>query len=72
MSKRIDLETFQSIGFIQETDSKEVMQCMFDVTVCNENNVCIVGFTPSKEEGIPYKYCVDFTEVLKTLEGENG
>lgn len=68
MAKYMHNKMFECRGFINILDSMGIKPCKFIVTVSNDKH-CTVSFAPSEEANIPIQYTVDFTKVLKTLEG---
>ena len=67
MAKYMHSKRFNCKGFIQNIDNMDMARCDFIVTVSNDNH-CTVSFAPD-DRGLPIQYCVDFTKVLKALEG---
>jgi hypothetical protein len=68
MSKYMHNKMFECKGSISNLDSMGMMPCKFIVTVSNDKH-CTVSFAPDEKADIPIQYSVDFTKVLKSLEG---
>lgn len=67
MAKQMKNKLFKVKGFIQEINSMDMAKVDFRVLVTNDSH-CTVSIIPD-EERISIQYSVDFTEVLKALEG---
>ena len=68
MSKYIHTKQFICRGLVQNINERTMVPCKFNVTVSNDNH-CTVSFIPEKGQNIPIQYSVDFTKVLRALEG---
>ena len=69
MAKEMTNRVFECKGLIQDIKTLRMDEFKFKVTVSNDSH-CMVSFMPMFNE-FPIQYCVDFTEVLKALEGKN-
>ena len=67
MAKQMKNKLFKVKGFIQEINSMYMAKVDFRVLVTNDSH-CTVQIIPD-EKRISIQYSVDFTEVLKALEG---
>ena len=70
MAKYMHGKQFKVKGFIQDVTSMDMAKTDFIVTVSNDKH-CTVSVAPDNET-IPIQYCIDFTKVLRAMEGENG
>ena len=68
MAKEMTNKLFECRGLIQDVKTLRMGEFKFKVTVSNDSH-CTVSFMPMFNE-FPIQYCVDFTEVLKALEGK--
>lgn len=68
MAKEMTNRVFECRGLIQDVRTLRMDEFKFKVTVSNDSH-CTVSFMPMFNE-FPIQYCVDFTEVLKALEGK--
>lgn len=68
MAKYMHGKQFKVKGFIQNVNNMDMARTDFVVTVSNDNH-CTVSVVPDNET-IPIQYCVDFSKVLKALEGK--
>lgn len=68
MAKEMKNRVFDCKGLIQDVRTLRMDEFKFKVTVSNDSH-CTVSFMPMFNE-FPIQYCVDFTEVLKALEGK--
>ena len=68
MAKEMQNRVFDCKGLIQDVKTLRMGEFKFKVTVSNDSH-CTVSFMPMFNE-FPIQYCVDFTEVLKALEGK--
>lgn len=68
MAKEMKNRVFDCKGLIQDVRTLRMDEFNFKVTVSNDSH-CTVSFMPMFNE-FPIQYCVDFTEVLKALEGK--
>jgi hypothetical protein len=70
MAKYMHNKQFEVKGFIQNVTNMDMAQTKFIVTVSNDKH-CTVSVAPDNES-IPIQYCIDFTKVLRAMEGDNG
>ena len=68
MAKQMKNKLFKVKGYIQEIKSMEMAKVDFRVLVTNDSH-CTVSIVPDHKR-ISIQYCVDFTEVLKAMEGK--
>jgi hypothetical protein len=68
MAKYMHSKIFQCKGWLQDIRTMGMMPCKFNVLVSNDKH-CTVSVVPDEKADIPIQYCVDFTKVLKALEG---
>lgn len=67
MAKRMRNKLFYCNGLIQDLNTIRMAECKFRVMVSNDDH-CTVSVAPD-DETLPIQYCVDFSKILKELEG---
>lgn len=66
MARQLHNKEFEVRGLIQDVKAMRMIPCEYQVTVSNDSH-CTVSVAP---EGSYIQYCLDFTKVLKALEGK--
>ena len=67
MAKYMHSKMFKCKGFLQDLDNMTMHKQDFRVLVSNDNH-CTISVAPDDERS-KFQFCIDFTKVLKALEG---
>lgn len=68
MAKYMHNKMFKCKGFLQELETMTMTKQDFRVIVSNDNH-CTVSISPD-DGRTKFQFCIDFTKVLKALEGK--